>query len=362
MTTLVKLYQRGGKTHRAVKAPLAVIWGALSLLMSGGLPADAKQMTGEERAKSVEQALIGSWAPKLMLKTIDGQPIDLAELYGRQAVYLKFWATWCVPCMQQMPHFEQAYQTAGPGLAVIAINVGFNDSLENIRRVRRRFGLTMPIVMDDGTLGEALHLRVTPQHIVIGRDGRIQYVGHEADDHLTAALLAAETTTPAALQSSHTTPAVGVPQYKVGDRLPDIAATTLDGQDFHSRSVGVTRPTVLVFMSPWCESYLEKSRPAASKSCRQVREQVESVAKDLDVRWLGIASGLWATRDDLSEYRTRYKAAIPLALDDTGVWFRSFRVMQVPTIVVADGNGKIVRRVDGFDRGLPADLRRIAGN
>ena len=335
--------------------------GASLISASLGSVARAKAMTGEERAKMVEQKLIGSLAPKLVLKTIDGQQIDLAQLYGKQAVYLKFWATWCVPCMQQMPHFEHTYQTAGPGLAVIAIDVGFNDSLENIRRVQRKFSLTMPIVMDDGTLGEALRLRVTPQHIVIGRDARIQYVGHNVDDHLDAAIVAAQTANSTTLRSSTTVTPKDVPQFKVGDRLPDISATTLDGQTFHSRADGETRPTVLVFMSPWCESYLEKSRPLASKKCRQVREQIEAVAKDVDVRWLGIASSLWTTRDDLSDYETQYKATIPLALDDSGVWFRSFRVMNVPTIVVAAAGGKIVRRVEGFEAGLPAELQRIAG-
>jgi hypothetical protein len=41
-------------------------------------------------------------------------------------------------------------------------------------------------------------------------------------------------------------------------------------------------------------------------------------------------------------------------------WWK-IRVMNVPTILIADADGKIVRRVDGFDAGLPADLRHIAG-
>jgi thiol-disulfide isomerase/thioredoxin len=50
-----------------------------------------------------------------VLHTIDGETIDLGRLYGKQADYLKLWATWRGPCMQQMPHFEHAYETAGPG-------------------------------------------------------------------------------------------------------------------------------------------------------------------------------------------------------------------------------------------------------
>jgi thiol-disulfide isomerase/thioredoxin len=132
--------------------------------------------------------LLGAPAPAVKLTTIDGQTIDLGRLYGHKAVYLKFWATWCVPCREQMPHFEHTYEQAGSDLEVIAINAGFNDSVEDIRTYRQKLGLKMPIVLDDGSLGGALNLRVTPQHLVIGRDGKILYIGHFVDDRLETAL------------------------------------------------------------------------------------------------------------------------------------------------------------------------------
>src|SRR6266581_3398122 len=149
------------------------------------------QVTGQQRAEAAGHDLVGSPAPRMVLKTIDGQIIDLGRLYGKKAVYLKFWATWCVPCRQQMPHFERTYESAGSDLAVIAVNAGFNDSIDDVRTYRKQLGIKMPIVIDDGTLGAALNLRVTPQHVVIGRDGRIQYVGHLANDQLDAAVQAA---------------------------------------------------------------------------------------------------------------------------------------------------------------------------
>src|SRR5271170_5750703 len=129
-----------------------------SLLLDAAVRAET---SGQQLAESVGRNLIGTPAPKLELKTIDGETIDLGRLYGKKAVYLKFWATWCVPCRQQMPHFEHTYETAGPDLAVIAIDVGFNDSLEEIQRYRRALGITMPIILDDGQLGGAFNLRVT---------------------------------------------------------------------------------------------------------------------------------------------------------------------------------------------------------
>jgi len=307
-------------------------------------PVMAAETTGQERAEEAGKALIGSPAPRMVVKTIDGDTIDLGALYGKKAVYLKFWATWCVPCRQQMPHFEHTYETAGPDLAVIAIDAGFNDSLEEIQRYRRALGITMPIVLDDGQLGAALNLRVTPQHIVIGRDGRIQYVGHLADARLDAALVAARQ--PGLPNASGSAPAlVESPRIDVGDRLPAQSVTTLDGKPFVFRTPATPRPTVLVFLSPWCESYLATTRPAISASCRRTREQVSALAQNQHVRWLGVASGLWASAEDLRKYRDDYKVRIPLTLDESGKLFRAFRVTDVPTVLIADAQGKLILRI-----------------
>ena len=77
-----------------------------------------------------------------------------------------------------------------------------------------------------------------------------------------------------------------------------------------------------------------------------MREQADAAAQGGKVRWLGIASGLWATPDDLRDYRTKYGVKIPLVLDESGDLFRAFSVSQVPAALIADGSGRIVRRID----------------
>ena len=316
--------------------------------------------SGEQLAQSAGRPLIGAQAPRLVLKTIDGATIDLGRLYGKQAVYLKFWATWCVPCRQQMPHFEHTYETAGPDLAVIAVNTGFNDSIDNVRAYRRQLGITMPIVLDDGQVGGAFNLRVTPQHIVIGRDGRIRYVGHLADARLDAALVVARAPPAAAGAANAAAPATASAErrhYAVGDHLPEQSPPTLDGRRFRFRDPADPRRIVLVFLSPWCESYLATTRPAVSANCRRMREQVSELADVRGVRWLGIASGLWATRDDLRDYRSKYGVHIPLSLDESGALFRAFNVTELPAALVADGGGRIVQKINGSDVATPAALR-----
>jgi thiol-disulfide isomerase/thioredoxin len=77
--------------------------------------------TGEDMAARTGAVSIGQAAPAATLDTVDGKSIELGDFYGRKPVYLKFWATWCVPCQQQMPHFEESWQRYGKSIAVVAV-------------------------------------------------------------------------------------------------------------------------------------------------------------------------------------------------------------------------------------------------
>jgi len=300
--------------------------------------------TGQQMAQAAGAPLIGTPAPAFRLKTIDGTPIDLAALYGHKAVYLKFWATWCVPCREQMPHFEDTYENAGNDLVVIAVNTGFNDSLADVKGYRRAVGIKMPIVIDDGRLAKAFRLRVTPQHVVIGRDGRILYVGHLVDDKLETALRTARTESPIRVAEADAGPAP--PALGVGASVPRAMLKTTDGRAVALSDPDGIRPTVIWFLSPWCESYLAKSRSKRAAACQAAREQAEHLSKDEHARWVGIASGLWATTEDLDTYRKDNQVGIPLSLDENGEIFRSFGVTNVPTLMIVDGKGRITKRID----------------
>jgi peroxiredoxin len=338
-----------------MRGSVIVATGWLLLL---GAPAMLRASTGQERAEAAGASLIGTPAPAIKLTTIDGQTIDLGRLYGHKAVYLKFWATWCVPCREQMPHFEHTYQQAGSDLEVIAINAGFNDSVQDIRTYRQKLGLKMPIVLDDGSLGGALNLRVTPQHVVIGRDGKILYIGHFVDERLETALKTARAEPARAMQASMTSlPARSAASAAPGAMVPDQSIRTTSGESMPLRDPAGSRSTVLMFLSPWCESYLAESRPARAAQCRSAREQSEALAKTSNARWIGISSGLWSTSDELIKYRDEQHIAIPLSIDETGAMFRAFAVQEVPTFLVIDPKGRLFRRIDKVSNDLGGQLR-----
>ena len=171
-------------------------WAAASLWLSLSAVATAQAATGEELART-HAASPGQLAPDATLDTVDGKRIELGEFYGRKPVYLKFWATWCVPCRRQMPHFEAAWQRYHERIAVVAVNLGLNDDVGDVREYLDKTKLSMPVAIDSGgDLATAFGVVVTPLHVLIDADGRIAYVGHEAGTDLDRALDALSRSTP----------------------------------------------------------------------------------------------------------------------------------------------------------------------
>jgi len=352
----------------------APLWSVIALALLSGACHHAAEPTakpaaaaaaptdeGEQRADAVGQRHIGSPAPALVVKTIDGQTIDLAKLYGAKPVYLKFWATWCIPCRAQMPGFERTFETLGDQIQVISVNAGLDDDAGTVRAFRAQFGLKMPMVVDDGRLAAALDLQVTPQHVLIGRDAKIAFIGHLDGDRLADAIhkvLAAPA--PAAATAA---PAAAVrPAFRVGDVVQGIEAKMIDGGTVAIGPSRDGRPRAVVLFSAFCESYdgIKNNRPDKLETCRRIREEIEPLIAQGEVDWLGIAHNLWMTKEDVAEYRTTVHTKLPLAFDAEGALFRAFDVHQMPTVALIAADGHLVRMVGPDDHDLTAAVHALA--
>lgn len=90
----------------------------------------------------------GLRAPDLTLQTLDGQSIRLSDLLGRPVV-ISYWATWCVPCKQELPilqRIQQEYQ--GQGLTILSVNASNQDDLDAVRTLVSEMGMTFPVLLD----------------------------------------------------------------------------------------------------------------------------------------------------------------------------------------------------------------------
>ena len=292
--------------------------------------------------------LVGKPAPAFILKTIDGMPIDLAKLYGKRPVYLKLWATYCIPCRVQMPGLKKIYASYGSDMAVIAVNAGVGDDTGKVEQFVQANDLRMPVAIDDGRLGEWIGMKATPVHLIIGRDGRVLFAGHQDGPKLDAAIQRAlvSKTTPGGATTAKLADLVTL---KIGDAVPPVALQSSDGKSITLPHGASSHARAIYFSATWCESYLKATQPEEAAKCKKARAQVDKLAADHSIEWFGVMSHLWTTPMDLADYESKMKPRVPLAVDSTGAAFRLFGVKRFPAVAVIDTHGRLIKLVEGED-------------
>ena len=114
----------------------------------------------------------GIVAPAFSLKRLNGNETHLAD-YSGQVILLNFWATWCMPCRQEMPAIELLWQQyREKGLVVVGVS---NDDIGKQKRVLtfiKKMNLSFPILLDDeSTVSNLYDVSGIPVSYLIGRDG-----------------------------------------------------------------------------------------------------------------------------------------------------------------------------------------------
>lgn len=290
--------------------------------------------------------LIGKPAPALTLKSIDGKPINLSELYGKRPVYLKLWATYCVPCRVQMPGLKKIFASAGDRMAIIAVNAGIGDDIGKVKDFIQEYDLRMPVAADDGRLGAWVGMRATPVHLVIGRDGRLIFAGHQDGPVLEAAIAQALAST-AAPAGATTTRLADLATLKTGDMVPPIELQSSDGKTIALPHGSGSRLRAIYFSATWCESYMKKTQPAEAERCKNGREQTDKLASDPRIAWFGVISHMWTEPADLAKYESKMQPRFPLAVNSSGTAFRTFGVTRFPAIALIDTHGRLAKLVEG---------------
>lgn len=117
---------------------------------------------------------VGELAPDFELTSLEGKKVSLPSLRGR-AVLLNLWATWCVPCLQEMPELAALHQRHGEnGLVVLGVSVDSADALASVKEFVAERKLPFVVWLDpEMRLSRALRVLGLPTSLVIDRRGRI---------------------------------------------------------------------------------------------------------------------------------------------------------------------------------------------
>jgi cytochrome c biogenesis protein CcmG/thiol:disulfide interchange protein DsbE len=121
---------------------------------------------------AVDSKAVGEMAPDFSRADLAGKPVHLADYHGK-LVLLNFWASWCGPCLEEMPKFS-AWQREYGAQGLQVIGVSMDDDMAPARRLIAKRPTSYPILVGDAQLGEAFGgVLGLPLTYLIDREGRI---------------------------------------------------------------------------------------------------------------------------------------------------------------------------------------------
>ncbi len=117
---------------------------------------------------------VGDSAPDFSFSTENGQTKKLSELKGK-VVWINFFATWCGPCRQELPHLQkEVYDKLKSNKNFELIILGREHSWEEINKFKTDNKFNMPFYPDTGRKVFSLYAKQNiPRNFVIGKDGKI---------------------------------------------------------------------------------------------------------------------------------------------------------------------------------------------
>lgn len=160
-----------------VKQQWLVVLGIVAVLAGGAVT--ASHFLKDE----LTNVTTGSDAPGFAAQTIATTPqMKSLSNYRGEVVLLNIWATWCLPCREEMPEIERLHQELGPkGLKIVAVSVDNAGTEQQIRDFVKEFGLSFEVLHDaTGAIQSIYRTTGVPETFIIDRDGvvRKRLIGH----------------------------------------------------------------------------------------------------------------------------------------------------------------------------------------
>ena len=132
----------------------------------------------------------GALAPAFTLSDLNGKAVNLSDFQGK-VIILDFWATWCPPCREEIPHFIALYNKhKDKGLVVLGVALD-NEGAAAVRPFAQAHGINYPLVIGDQKVTQAYGgIRGIPTTFVIDRKGRIvqKYIGYRDEQVFESAI------------------------------------------------------------------------------------------------------------------------------------------------------------------------------
>ena len=148
----------------------------LIVAASTSMPSRAQKMPVVEPRKGNH---VGNIAHILTLEDLDGRSYDLESIQGERVVQVVFWATWCMPCIEEIPKLREMYDKYHEeGFELLGVVVPINQTRGGARAFAEKFEINYPILWDKKSMTmDRYGVASIPHNFIIGKDGIIRYSG-----------------------------------------------------------------------------------------------------------------------------------------------------------------------------------------
>lgn len=157
---------------------------AADAAVGGAAKSDAGAAKSEGGLQVTKDPLfsVGEVPPPLKLKNMAGEEVSLESWKGK-VVLLNFWATWCVPCVAEMPALERLYKTyKDQGLEVVAVSVDQDAKLADVEKFLKSNGITFTVLRDpEFTTPTTFGLTGFPESFFLSREGKLVSIEDPSD-------------------------------------------------------------------------------------------------------------------------------------------------------------------------------------
>lgn len=133
--------------------------------------------------ENYQPVITGSDAPNFTVTNLAGQDVNLSDYVGSKVVLVNVWATWCGPCLVEMPSMQRLYQAMdGEDFEILAVSIDapagqfdlFGRAGGDLAGFSEELGLTFPILHNpSGDIQQLYQTTGVPESFVIGKDGVI---------------------------------------------------------------------------------------------------------------------------------------------------------------------------------------------
>ena len=123
-------------------------------------------------AKAETGVTVGATLPSFTLAALNGSEVTIA--LGEKATVINFWATWCPPCVAEMPELNAFASEQGPKVAFYAVNL--REDAASVNDFMYRNGYSLFTLLDSqGAIGALFQVRYIPTTLVADREGKIVF-------------------------------------------------------------------------------------------------------------------------------------------------------------------------------------------